>query len=144
MPSGSKPNHPQPVPPIYQPEVAARGVLYAADHPGRKQYWVGGSTAATIFANKFAAGLLDRYLARTGFKSQQTGDKVSPGRPANLWEPVDGKDGHDHGAHGIFDAKAHSHSPELWVSHHARTAAGAGAVAAGMAGTAAARWLRRR
>lgn len=61
------PNHPQPVPPIYQPEVAARGVAFAADHPGRKQYWVGASTAATILASKFAAPLLDRYLARTGF-----------------------------------------------------------------------------
>src|SRR3984885_11139920 len=58
------PRHPHPVPPIYQPEVAARGVLYAADHPQRRQYWVGASTAATIFANKFVPALLDRYLAR--------------------------------------------------------------------------------
>ena len=74
------PNHPQPVPPIYQPEVAARGVAFAADHPGRKQYWVGASTAATILANKFAGPLLDRYLARTGFESQQTDEAA--GRPA--------------------------------------------------------------
>ncbi|MGH9059235.1 MAG: SDR family oxidoreductase [Acidimicrobiales bacterium] len=127
------PNHPQPVPPIYQPEVAARGVLFAADHPDRKQYLVGDSTAATIFANKFAAGLLDRYLARTGFKSQQTGDKAAPDRPQNLWAPVDGKDGSDHGAHGVFDGKSHALSPELWVSHRARAAVGA---TTGLAGAA--------
>jgi len=138
------PNNPQPVPPIYQPEVAARGVAFAADHPGRKQYWIGGSTAATITANKFAPGLLDRYLARTGFKSQQTGEHVSPGRPQNLWEPADGKDGHDHGSHGAFDGKAHQHSPELWVSHHPRAAAGAASLLAGAAGLLAARLLGRR
>src|SRR6185437_5385006 len=78
------PRHPQPVPPIYQPELAAAGVLYAADHPQRKQYWVGGTTAATLLAQKFAAPLLDRYLARTGYDSQQTGERVPPGRPDNL------------------------------------------------------------
>jgi NAD(P)-dependent dehydrogenase (short-subunit alcohol dehydrogenase family) len=124
------PEHPQPVPPIYQPEVAARGVVYAADHPGRKQYWVGASTAATILANKVAAPLLDRYLARTGFASQQTGERVSPGRPNNLWEPVDGADGHDHGSHGVFDKKAHARAPQLWVSRHAGAACAAGAAAA--------------
>lgn len=136
------PNHPQPVPPIYQPEVAARGVLFAADHPGRKQYWVGASTVGTIFANKFAAPLLDRYLARTGYKSQQTSDKVSADRPNNLWEPVDGGDGHDHGAHGIFDAKAHSSAPQLWFSHHAGLATGAAMAGAGLAVTLAIRALR--
>jgi NAD(P)-dependent dehydrogenase (short-subunit alcohol dehydrogenase family) len=115
------PNHPQPVPPIYQPEVAAAGVIYAADHPGRKQYWVGASTAATMLANKFAAPLLDRYLARTGFQSQQTKEKVGVDRSPNLWEPVDGEGGQDHGAHGAFDDRAHHRSPELWVSHHPRT-----------------------
>ncbi len=133
------PDHPQPVPPIYQPEVAARGVAFAADHPGRKQYWVGASTAGTITANKFAAGLLDRYLARTGYKSQQTSEKVRPGRPANLWEPVDGDAGHDHGAHGIFDGKARASSPQLWVSHHARLLIGASCAAAAVAWPAAAR-----
>jgi NAD(P)-dependent dehydrogenase (short-subunit alcohol dehydrogenase family) len=115
------PNHPQPVPPIYQPEVAARGVLYAADHPNRKQYWVGGTTAATIIAQKFAAPLLDRYLARTGYKSQQTNEPVDPGRPSNLWEPVDGPSGKDFGAHGVFDNQAHSNSGEMWASQHIRT-----------------------
>ena len=136
------PNHPQPVPPIYQPEVAARGVVFAADHPKRKQYYVGASTVGTIWGNKIAAPLLDIYLARTGFKSQQTGEKVGPDRPNNLWEPVDGEGGRDHGAHGVFDDKSHAHAPQLFFSHHVREvsagAAGIGAVIAG------ANWLRRR
>ncbi|HTY30092.1 SDR family oxidoreductase, partial [Mycobacterium sp.] len=94
------PRHPQPVPPIYQPEVAARGVVYAADHPGRKQYWVGDSTAVTLLAQKFVAPLLDRYLGRTGFDSQQTDERVNGRQPANLWQPVDQEPGSDHGAHG--------------------------------------------
>ena len=81
------PNHPQPVPPIYQPEVAARGVVFAADHPRRKQYWVGASTVATILANRVVPALLDRYLARTGYDSQQTAQEAEPGRPDNLLEP---------------------------------------------------------
>ena len=114
------PNHPQPVPPIYQPEVAARGVVFAADHPHRKQYWVGGSTAATITANRIIPALLDRYLARTGYGSQQTGQKVTSGGPDNLRQPVDGPGGHDHGARGIFDNTSHDRSPQLWMSQHAR------------------------
>jgi short-subunit dehydrogenase len=138
------PNHPQPVPPIYQPEVAARGVAFAADHPGRKQYWLGASTAATILANKFAAPLLDRYLARTGFGSQQTDEAVEPDRPHNLWEPVDGESGHDHGSHGEFDDKAHHRSPELWVSHHARAMTAVGCAVVGGAGVLAGKVLARR
>ncbi|ROR46977.1 SDR family oxidoreductase [Kitasatospora cineracea] len=110
------PRHPQPVPPIYQPEVCARAVAYAADHPGRKQYWVGASTVATILGQKAAAPLLDRYLARTGYDSQQTGEQQDPDRPNNLWQPVDGEHGTDHGAHGVFDDRAHSRSPQLWAS----------------------------
>ncbi|MGE5291161.1 MAG: SDR family oxidoreductase [Micromonosporaceae bacterium] len=133
------PHHPQPVPPIYQPEVAARGVVFAADHPRRKQYWVGASTAATIVANKFAPALLDRYLALTGYKSQQTPEKAPPDRPDNLWEPVDGPGGHDHGAHGIFDGRSHSRSPQLWVSQHAGLGLSALASVAVLAGAAVAR-----
>jgi NAD(P)-dependent dehydrogenase (short-subunit alcohol dehydrogenase family) len=138
------PNHPQPVPPIYQPEVAARGVMFAADNPRRKQYWVGASTVGTLVGQKIAPALLDRYLAKTGYQSQQTAEKVGPGRPHNLWEPVDGSNGHDHGAHGAFDSQAHKHSPQLWFSHYARplTTMMAGAGMAGMA--SAISWLRRR
>jgi hypothetical protein len=127
------PNHPQPVPPIYQPEVAARGVVYAAGHPGRREYWVGASTAATIVANKLAPALLDRYLARTGYGSQQTQQPADPGQPDNLQNPVDGVNGHDHGPHGAFDDRSHDRSAQLWLSQHARTASGllAGATVAG-------------
>ena len=136
------PNHPQPVPPIYQPDVAARAVIYAADHPRRKQYWVGGSTTATIAGNRIIPALLDRYLARTGYDSQQTGQKVAPGRPDNLWEPVDGPSGHDHGPHGIFDNIAHDRSPQLWMSQHAGLLTAAAAAVLG--GAVAARLVRQR
>jgi NAD(P)-dependent dehydrogenase (short-subunit alcohol dehydrogenase family) len=112
------PKHPQPVPPIYQPEVAAKGVLYAADHPKRREYWVGGSTMGTLIANAIAPGILDRYLARTGFASQQTDEPHDPNQPANLWEAADDKRGHDFGVHGEFDDKSSSRSPQLWASHH--------------------------
>jgi NAD(P)-dependent dehydrogenase (short-subunit alcohol dehydrogenase family) len=127
------PRHPQPVPPIYEPELAARAVTYAADHPERKQYWVGESTAATLTAQKFAAPLLDRYLARTGYDSQQTSQRVAPDRPDNLWQPADQPPGSDHGADGEFDSRAHGRSPQLWLSQHARPAwAVAGAATAGL------------
>lgn len=112
------PRHPQPVPPIYQPKVAARGVVHAADHPERKQYWVGDSTAVTLLAQKFVAPLLDRYLGRTGYDSQQTGERVDRQRPHNLWRPLDHEPGTDHGAHGGFDDRSHAHSPQMWASHH--------------------------
>jgi NAD(P)-dependent dehydrogenase (short-subunit alcohol dehydrogenase family) len=112
------PHHAQPVPPIYQPEIAAQAVLFAADHPSRREYWVGASTAATLLANAVAPGLLDRYLGRTGFDSQQTDQPKDPDQPVNLWDPADGPDGHDFGAHGIFDDTAHSRAPQLWASHH--------------------------
>ncbi|MCK7624389.1 SDR family oxidoreductase [Streptomyces sp. RS10V-4] len=131
------PRHPQPVPPIYQPEVAARAVLHAADRPRRKQYYAGGSTVATILANRFAGPLLDRYLARTGYDSQQTGEEVPQDRPDNLWHPLDGEGGHDFGAHGIFDDRAHGRSPQLWATRHLGLLAG---VAAG--GALAATLLR--
>ena len=137
------PRHPQPVPPIYQPEVAARGVLYAADHPRRKQYFVGASTAATIVANRVAPALLDRYLAKTGYKSQQTGDRES-GQAGNLWEPVDDAQGEDHGAHGEFDGQAHPRSAQLFLSHHPVAATAAGAAATAAAVTALASRARRR
>jgi NAD(P)-dependent dehydrogenase (short-subunit alcohol dehydrogenase family) len=120
------PHQAQPVPPIYQPEVAARAVVYAADHPRRREYWVGETTAATLLVNAVAPGLLDRYLARTGFGAQQTGQPKPPDQPANLWEPADGADGRDFGAHGLFDEQAHSRSPQVWASQHHRTVYAAG------------------
>jgi hypothetical protein len=95
---------------------------------------VGGSTAATLLAQKVAPALLDRYLARTGFGAQQTGPEVPVGsRPDNLFDAVDGAEGRDYGAHGIFDDRSHSRSYQLWASHHPALTSGiaAGAVLAG-------------
>ena len=128
------PHHAQPVPPIYQPEVAARAVRYAADHPRRREYWVGGSTALTLAGNAIAPGLLDRYLARTGFASQQTDQRQDPDAPVNLWEPADGPDGKDFGAHGIFDGKSKKTSVQLWASQHHGLLGGAAAAAAAAVG----------
>ncbi|WP_116051135.1 SDR family oxidoreductase [Amycolatopsis palatopharyngis] len=127
------PNKAQPVPPIYQPEVAADAIVYAADHPKRREYWVGGSTAGTMLGNKFAPGLLDRYLAKKGYASQQTSRPRSPDRPSNLWEPVDDEDGRDYGAHGRFDRRSRSGDMQVWASrHHGQLAAASGAVAFGV------------
>ena len=119
----------QPVPPIYQPEVAARAVTHAAAHPRRREYWVGASTALTLVANAIAPGILDRYLAKTGFDSQQV-DRPQPANHAvNLWDPADGPGGRDYGAHGSFDDRALNGSTQLWASqHHGLLAALAGAV----------------
>jgi NAD(P)-dependent dehydrogenase (short-subunit alcohol dehydrogenase family) len=129
--------HPQPVPPIYQPEVAAKALAYAAEHAGRKEYWVGASTTLTLLAQRLAPALVDRYLGRTGERAQTT-DRAPTG-VANLWSPAD--DRRDHGAHGTFDDRSHSRSPQLWLSQH-RRAVGLG-VAVGLALTLAALRARR-
>ncbi|MDQ3826122.1 MAG: short-chain dehydrogenase, partial [Actinomycetota bacterium] len=81
-------------------------------------YWVGGTTMGTLIANKVAPGILDRYLARTGYQSQQTDQPRDPNQPVNLWEPADGPTGRDFDTHGIFDAKSTSRSYQLWASQH--------------------------
>ncbi|HEX6566274.1 MAG TPA: SDR family oxidoreductase [Chthoniobacterales bacterium] len=103
----------QPVPPIYQPEVGAKAVVYASRHP-RREIFVGLPTVKAIIGNRLFPGLLDRYLARTGFKGQQTDEPENPNRPFNLYEPVPG----DHGAHGRFDGQAHTNSAQLWTDLH--------------------------
>ncbi|MGC2626107.1 MAG: SDR family oxidoreductase [Candidatus Udaeobacter sp.] len=107
------PRKAQPVPPIFQPEVAAEAIYFAAHNP-RREFYVGLPTAGAIIANKLVPGLLDRYLARTGFDSQQYDGREDPNRPDNLWQPVPS----DHGAHGAFDARARSWSPQWWTSKH--------------------------
>lgn len=110
------PRKAQPVPPIFQPEVAARAIYYAAHHPRRREYYVGWSTVKAIVGNKLVPSLGDKYLARDGYDSQQHDGPEDPNRPNNLWEPVAG----DHGAHGTFDDLAKSYSPRLWSRTHAR------------------------
>jgi NAD(P)-dependent dehydrogenase (short-subunit alcohol dehydrogenase family) len=126
------PNHPRPVAPVYQPEVAAKAVVHAADHPRRREYWVGGSTVGTLVANKLAPGLLDRYLAKTGYEAQQTDQPADPGRPVNLWEPVDGPGGRDFGGHGAFDDEAANRSLQAWIGRHRGVAAAAGGLFASL------------
>jgi NAD(P)-dependent dehydrogenase (short-subunit alcohol dehydrogenase family) len=105
----------QPVPPIYQPEVAGRAVYWAAHHR-RRELWVGSSTVQAIVGQKFLAGLLDVYLGNTGYDAQQHDGPRAPDAPENLWEPVDRE--RDFGAHGEFDGRARSHSTQLWLSTH--------------------------
>jgi short-subunit dehydrogenase len=108
------PHKAQPVPPIYQPEVAARAIYYAAHHAERREYYAAWSAVKAIFGNKLAPSLADHYLARIGYKSQQYDGPEDPNRPNNLWKPVAG----DHGAHGDFDSRASSSSVELWLESH--------------------------
>src|SRR3954471_20756610 len=125
--------HPPPVPPIYQPEVAARAIVHAAEHP-RREMWVGLPTAYTILGEKFASGLMDRYLGRTNEQAQQAPLPIDPAtRTDNLFEPPPG----DPGSHGVFDDQAHARSPQLWLTMHKRAVLG-GAAIAGLAATLAA------
>ena len=107
------PRKAQPVPPIFQPEVAAEAIYFAAHHP-RREFYVGWSSAKAIIANKIAPGMLDHFLAHTGYDSQQYDGAEDPKRAYNLWEPVPG----DHGAHGDFNARAKKSSAFLWMSEH--------------------------
>lgn len=132
------PKHPMPVPPIYQPEIPAEAVYWAAHHR-RRELWVGYSAVQAILGNKLAPSLADRYLARTGFSGQQVDDMpVSPDRPDNLYEPVPGKAA----THGIFDAQAKTASPQLWAATHRGVVVGGLAGIAGAAVAAAARLTR--
>ena len=122
------PRKAQPVPPIFQPEVAAEAIYFAAHNP-RREFYVGAPSVAVISINKLAPGLLDYILARTGYDSQQYDGAEDPNRPNNLWQPVPG----DHGAHGAFHARARSWSPQLWTSEH-RTLVALAAIALGISG----------
>jgi NAD(P)-dependent dehydrogenase (short-subunit alcohol dehydrogenase family) len=126
------PHKAQPVPPIYQPEVAAQAIVYASHHP-RREIYVGIPTVEAIVGNKVVAGLLDHYLGRNGFDAQQTSQEENGNRPDNLWEPLD--EGEDHGTHGTFDLRARSWSPQLWTDlHRGWLALATAGVAAGILG----------
>ncbi len=121
--------HPMPVPPIYQPEIPAEAVYWAAQHR-RREVWVGYSAVQAILGNKIAPSFADWYLARTGFDGQQIDDMpVGPDRPDNLYEPVPDKAA----THGIFDAQAKARSPQLWAATHRPVVLG---TLAGVAGAA--------
>lgn len=122
------PRKAQPVPPIYQPEVAASAIVWAAEHR-RRQLFVGRSTEIAIHGNKFFAALGDRYLAKRGVASQQYDGRDDPNRPNNLWRPVAG----DHGAHGDFDARATDRSLQLWLTEHRGWLAAAAIATGGVA-----------
>lgn len=107
------PRRAQPVPPIYQPEVAAKAVVFAATHR-RREIYVGMPTVKAIIGNKIAPQLLDYYLARNAFESQQTDQPKKPDQPDNLFHPVEG----DYGAHGTFDEKSRSFSIQWWLNEH--------------------------
>ena len=119
------PCHPQPVPPIYQPEVIARAIVWASRHR-RREISVGLPTVKAIVGQKFIPGLLDRYLAWKGYDSQQTTEPVAPDRPNNLFEPLPG----DHGAHGRFNEGAYEFSMQFWLNQR-RLWLAAAALAAG-------------
>jgi NADP-dependent 3-hydroxy acid dehydrogenase YdfG len=122
------PKKPQPVPPIFQPEVAARAIVWAAHHK-RRELLVGGPTVLAVLGNKVAPGLSDRYLAATGYKAQQQNVAEDPGRPDNLFQSVPGP----YGAHGEFDARSSWFSVQLWLTKHRRILLAAGTfVAAGL------------
>ena len=123
--------HPQPVPPIWQPEVAAEAIVWAAEHD-RREINLCWTSSATILANKIAPGLLDHYLARTGIEGQQSDRPLEPDRQDNLWDPVPG----DHGAHGEFDSRSRSYSPHWWLNRNRRwVALGAAALVGGAFGS---------
>lgn len=118
---------PQPLPPIFQPEIAAEAVVFAA-HARRNEIWVGRSTVQAIIANKIAPRLLDRLLASKGYTSQLTDEPADPNQQDNLFEPVPG----DPGTHGRFDRRAESRSLQLWATKHKGSLALAGGLAVGM------------
>jgi NAD(P)-dependent dehydrogenase (short-subunit alcohol dehydrogenase family) len=105
------PRHPQPVPPIFQPEVGARAIVWAASHQ-RRGIYVGWPTVKAIYGQELAPSYADRYLAEHGYDGQQTSKPVSPERPDNLFQPVPGA----YSAHGIFDDRAHSFSLQNLVN----------------------------
>jgi NAD(P)-dependent dehydrogenase (short-subunit alcohol dehydrogenase family) len=129
------PRKPQPVPPIFQPEVAAEAIVWASEND-RREIYVGWPTVKAIVGNKIAPGYADRHLAKMGYDAQQYDGNADPNRPNNLWEPLPG----DHGAHGDFDDRAQDYSTELWASLHKKWLAIAAGL--GLAGTVAVVWAR--
>jgi len=127
------PHHPQPVAPIFEPEVGARAIAAVAEKP-RRRTWVGEPTVGTVLGNRFAAGFMDWFLAKTGYDGQQAPQKTEPMLPNNLYAPVAG----DQGATGIFSDQAHNVSPQVWAIRNRGLAWGLAAATAGALGAAVA------
>jgi short-subunit dehydrogenase len=126
------PGKPQPVPPIYQPEVAADAIYYAAHHR-RREVVVGAMNMLILWGNKFLPGLGDWYLGKTGYDSQQRDEPVEADRRHNLWDPVDDEEGGDFGARGDFSDQARDHSKQLWLNKRPGVLVAAGVGLAGAA-----------
>ncbi len=126
------PHHPQPVAPIFQPEVGARAIGAVALKP-RRRTWVGESTVATVLGNRVAPRFLDWYLAKTTWDGQQAPDKNEPMLAPNLYRATDG----DFGAHGVFDREALGGSPQVWYLRNRGLARGVAAALAGAGAVAA-------
>jgi NAD(P)-dependent dehydrogenase (short-subunit alcohol dehydrogenase family) len=125
------PRKAQPVPPIYQPEVAARLIYHAAHHADRREWYASWSVVKAIFGNKLVPSFGDHYLAKNGYESQQYDGSSDPNRPDNLNHPLPG----DHGAHGVFEDRARTWSAEAWAEEHAGTL-GLAVLGMGIAGAA--------
>ena len=119
------PHKPRPTGPIFQPEVAADGIVFAAEHPWRKKVIVGFPAWQAIVGEKFIPGALDHYLAHAAWEGSQLPAPADPEHKDNFWQPLPG----DHGSHGPFDAEAKHHSGQLWATEHRR---GLWATVAGM------------
>jgi NAD(P)-dependent dehydrogenase (short-subunit alcohol dehydrogenase family) len=120
------PKHPQPLPPYFQPEVAARGIAWAARHPRRRELWVGYPAVKAIVGERLAPWLGDRILAKEAYEGQMTDRAIASDRPDNLYEPAEG----DYGTHGPFDEGARTRSAQLWAATHRTATLGIGAAVA--------------
>jgi NAD(P)-dependent dehydrogenase (short-subunit alcohol dehydrogenase family) len=134
------PKKPQPVAPIYAPDVMGRALVHASEHPRRRAWWVGIPTVYTVLGNEVWPQFMDWYLARSGVSGQLTAEDAPPDAPANLWEPADGPAGSDFGAEGRFGDKQWSWDAQIWASRHHGAVAAAGLAAVG----SAAAWWRKR
>jgi NAD(P)-dependent dehydrogenase (short-subunit alcohol dehydrogenase family) len=120
-------DHPQPVAPIYQPEVGARAVADVADTP-RRRTWVGESTVGLVLGTRFAGRFMDWYLAKNAYEGQLAPDHHEPMMAPNLYEPVPG----DHGARGVFSDEARDGSVQTWAIRHRRTLSAGGVLTAAL------------
>ena len=133
------PHHPMPVAPIFEPEVGARAIAAVAEKP-RRRTWVGEPTVATVLGNRFGAGFLDWFMAKTAYDGQQAPEKTEPMLPNNLYAPVAG----DHGSTGIFSDQAHTVSPQVWAIRNRGLAWGLGAATVATLGAAVASVVTKR